>query len=190
VVNGGKSVSSKQRTSKGKSEQAAPGKSLVDDRKALRKVIERAQDGDESVLPDLRKALKEEPKISSIFVNLANSLERSIIRNMASGDLMVEECMPRNLEEMRKELAGESPSSLERLLVERIVVCWLEIQYFELIYAQNTGNLSLAQSEFHQKRIDKIHRRYLSSIRTLAQIRKMGPAVQINIAEKQINTAS
>jgi hypothetical protein len=27
------------------------------------------------------------------------------------------------------------------------------------------------------------------SIRTLAQIRKMGPAVQINIAEKQINTA-
>jgi hypothetical protein len=50
------------------------------------------------------------------------------------------------------------------------------------------GNLSIAQSEYHQKRLDKAHKRYLSSIRTLAQIRKMGPAVQINIAEKQINT--
>jgi hypothetical protein len=31
--------------------------------------------------------------------------------------------------------------------------------------------------------------RHLSAIRTLAQIRKLGPAMQINIAEKQINTA-
>lgn len=31
-------------------------------------------------------------------------------------------------------------------------------------------------------------RRYLSAIKTLAQIRKLGPAVQINVAEKQINT--
>jgi hypothetical protein len=33
-------------------------------------------------------------------------------------------------------------------------------------------------------------RRHLSAVRTLAQIRKMGPAVQINIAEKQINTVN
>jgi hypothetical protein len=43
--------------------------------------------------------------------------------------------------------------------------------------------------EFHQRRLDRLHKRYLSSIKTLAQIRKLGPAVQINIAEKQINTA-
>ena len=38
------------------------------------------------------------------------------------------------------------------------------------------------------RRLDKLHRRYLSAIKALAQIRKMGPAVQINIAEQQINT--
>jgi len=47
-----------------------------------------------------------------------------------------------------------------------------------------------AQSEHHQKRIDRAHKRYLSSIRSLVQIRKMGPAVQINIAEQQVNTTS
>ena len=61
-------------------------------------------------------------------------------------------------------------------------------QYFHAIYTQNLGNFSLAQSDFHQRRIDKAHRRYISSIKALAQIRKMGPALQINIAEKQINT--
>lgn len=150
--------------------------------------MERAQDGDESALPALRRALDEEPKISRIFVNLADTLERSLTRNVAGDDLVVRECIPRNLEEMRKELAGENPSPLERLLVERIAICWLELQYFEIGYAQNISDMSLAQSEFQQKRIDKIHRRYLSAIRTLAQIRKMGPAVQINIADKQVNT--
>jgi len=48
--------------------------------------------------------------------------------------------------------------------------------------------LTIAQSEFHQKRIDRAHRRHLTAAKTLAQIRKMGPAVQINIAEKQVNT--
>jgi len=36
---------------------------------------------------------------------------------------------------------------------------------------------------------DRAYRRLLSAIRALAQIRKLGPAVQINIGEKQINTA-
>jgi hypothetical protein len=47
----------------------------------------------------------------------------------------------------------------------------------------------MAQSEYHQRRLDRLHRRYLSSIKTLTQMRKLGPAVQINIGEKQINTA-
>ena len=49
--------------------------------------------------------------------------------------------------------------------------------------------MSIPQSEYHQRRLDRLHRRYLSKVKPLAQIRKMRPAGQINIAEKQINTA-
>ncbi len=49
--------------------------------------------------------------------------------------------------------------------------------------------MSLVRSEYHQRRLDRLHRRYLSSIKTLAQTRKLDPAVQINIGDKQINTA-
>jgi hypothetical protein len=90
----------------------------------------------------------------------------------------------------KQKVAGESPSPLERLLAERVVATWLQVQLFEGLYAlgiKSGGTLS--QDEHRQKRLDKAHRRHLSAIRTLAQIRKMGPAVQINIAEKQLNTA-
>jgi hypothetical protein len=159
---------------------------LIENKKKLIALINRAQDGDEEALPALRRVLDEAPRIAR-FVDLARNVERSIVKRMAGDDVFTQEAIPRNLKVMRQEIAGESPSPLERLLAERIALCWLELQYFEAIYAQNLGNLSITQSDYHQRRIDKAHRRYLSSIKALAQIRKMGPAVQINIAEKQIN---
>lgn len=161
---------------------------LIEDKKKLIALINRAQDGDEEALPALRRVLDEAPKIAR-FVDLARDVERSIVKMITGDDVFSQEAIPRNLKVMRQEIAGESPSTLERLLAERIALCWLELQYFEAIYAQNIGNLSINQSDYHQRRIDKAHRRYLSSIKALAQIRKMGPAVQINIAEKQINTS-
>lgn len=161
---------------------------LIEDKKKLMALIDRAQDGEKGALPVLRKVLDEEPRISR-FVNLARDVERSIVKKISGDDVFAQEAIPRNLKAMRREIAGENPSPLERLLAERIGVCWLELQYFEAIYAQNMGKLTIAQGDYHQRRIDKAHRRYLSSIKALAQIRRMGPAVQINIAEKQINTA-
>jgi hypothetical protein len=47
--------------------------------------------------------------------------------------------------------------------------------------------VTLQQEEFHQRRIGKMHARYLSAIRTLAQVRRLGmPAVQVNIGQQQV----
>jgi hypothetical protein len=47
-------------------------------------------------------------------------------------------------------------------------------------------SMTLAQTDYHQSRIDRAHRRHLSAVKSLVQIRKMGPTVQINIADEQI----
>jgi hypothetical protein len=155
----------------------------------LREVMEDAHDGDEGVLSKVRQILKEAPGMARIFADLAGEAERGLIKRVSANDPLVREALPPRLEAMRKELAGPDPSPLERLLAERIVACWLQLQYAEIIYAQNLGAMNMAQSDYHQRRLDKLHRRYLSAIKALVQIRKMGPAVQINIADKQINTA-
>ena len=53
--------------------------------------------------------------------------------------------------------------------------------------------LTVNLDTYHQKRLDRLHRRYLSAMRSLAQVRKLlKPKVaQINIGEKQqINTGT
>ena len=93
---------------------------------------------------------------------------------------------------MRRELNGLAPRPLERLLVARIATNWLTLQYAEALYAQRMkdGNLPLDVSTHQQERIDRSQRRYLAAIRALAHLRRLQvPAVQVNVAEKQINVA-
>lgn len=76
-----------------------------------------------------------------------------------------------------------------RLLAERAALCWHIVHLYERTYAQ-AGDLSIRQAEFHQRRIDAAHRRYLQALRTLASVRKLAvPAIQANIAKKQVNVA-
>ena len=88
---------------------------------------------------------------------------------------------------LTKELAGPQPCPLERLLVERIVLCWLHLYSTEALYAQHRQELSLRQAECYEQRLGKAQARYLSAIRTLAQVRRLGiPAVQVNIGQQQV----
>jgi hypothetical protein len=156
----------------------------------LRELTKKAEKGNKKVLPEIRKILDESPDLAWRLVNVGKTAERLLIDKLTKEkDLAAKEVMELQLESMREEVAGENASPLERLLAERVVATWLQLQLFEALYAANLGNMTLNQGHYYQKRFDRAHRNHLSSIRTLAQIRRIGPAVQINIAEKQINTA-
>ena len=157
----------------------------------LSDLFKKAEKGDEKAVPEIRKILQESPDLAWRFMDFATLAERRFIENMTKDkDLASRETMEFQLAAMREEVAGAHPSPLERLLAERIVLTWLQIQLFEGLYASSMfKSMTLAQGSYYQKRLDHAHRRHLSAIRTLAQIRKLGRAVQINIAEKQINTS-
>ena len=157
----------------------------------LRELTRKAEEGDKKAIPALRKIFDGSPDLAWRLMDLARIAEHSYIQKLSKdGDLASREVLERQLKAMREEVAGEDPSPLERLLAERIVATWLQIQLFEALYGHNMfKDLSIRQGDYHQKRLDRAYRRYLSAIRSLAQIRKLGPSVQINIADKQINTA-
>ncbi|MEJ7814789.1 MAG: hypothetical protein WKF53_06390 [Rubrobacter sp.] len=156
----------------------------------LRDLVGRADQGEEGVVPAIREILDESPDLAWRLRNIGKLAERLLISKLTSGeDTAAKEMMEHQLESMRLEIAGEAPSPLELLLAERVVATWLQVQFFEALYASGLGKHALTQSNYYQKRLDRAHGRHLSAIRTLAQIRKMGPAIQINVAEKQINMA-
>jgi hypothetical protein len=157
----------------------------------LKELVEKAEKGNKKAVPKLREILRDNPDLAWLIMDLGKLAEWHFIERISKGkDLASRETLTHQLADMRAEIAGDSPSALERLLAERIVATWLQIQLFEGLYAMNMSkSMTIAQAGYYQKRLDRTYRRHLSAIRTLAQTRKMGPAVQINIAEKQINTA-
>jgi hypothetical protein len=160
----------------------------------LRGLLGKAEKGEKDAVPEIRQILNERPDLAWQFVDVAQFAEEALIEKMSGEeDLAVKEIMRCQLKAMREQIAGESPSPLERLLAERVVATWLQIQLFEGLYASGMSkrSMTIAQDSYHQKRLDQSYRRHLSAIRALAQMRKLlkgGAITQINIADKQINT--
>jgi hypothetical protein len=177
---------------------SSPAAMTKEEKEAHRNTVERLDElaektgkGDKKPLPEIRKILKESPELAWQLMDFAKVAEWQYTEVMVKEeDLGLKEVLIRQLAAMREEVAGEDPSPMERLLAESIVLTWLQIQLFEGLYASGMyKSTSIRQGNYEQKRIDQAHRRHLSAIRTLAQIRKMGPAVQINIGAQQINMA-
>jgi hypothetical protein len=156
----------------------------------IRKLLERAHKGDTSTLLVLRKMLENPAYVDMFGGNLAEQAELSLIDAAAGDNLAFKEALSRKLELLRAELAGPNPTPIERLLAERAVACWLQVQDADVRYAQGQKGCTFAQGEYYQRRMDHAHRRYLSALKTLAVVRKMAvPVLQVNIAKRQVNVA-
>ncbi len=87
------------------------------------------------------------------------------------------------------QLARPSPAPVERLLVERVVVCWLAIYYEDAQDAQQGAQpTTWAASLNRQRRAEVAQRRFLAAVRTLETVRRLAaPVVQVNVGAQQVN---
>jgi hypothetical protein len=155
----------------------------------LRALVNRAQNGDETALPALWDLLKEPAVVDVLGGDLAKRAQLTLINKFSGQNLLCKEFLTRKLDLLRDELAGPDPTPLERLLVERIVACWLHLHHLEAIYAGKEGT-RLDVGSYFQRSISSAQKRYLAAIKTLALVRKLAvPVLQVNVARKQINVA-
>src|SRR5439155_25660338 len=111
--------------------------------------------------------------------------------NALSGqDLMSKEIITREVQGLRSQLLGSHPTPLEKLLVDRVCVCWLAVQHAELHAARRFNERAVVLTPAEENRLDKVHGRFLSAIRELARVRKLlqpTTTVQVNIGANQTN---
>jgi len=154
----------------------------------------RAQDGDRAVLPELRETLDGSPRLVEIYGDLARNAQRAFVDMLAGKDLVVQEAAMRKVDQIRSQVAGPCPSPLEAILADRIALCWVHMQYADSMFVQNLakGDASYRLLSYLQDRQDRCHRRLLSAVRALAQVRRLlRPSVaQVNITTgDQMNVA-
>ena len=138
----------------------------------LQRLVERAEGGDESVMPELRVALDTNPWCWQRYGDLAQQSMAAWLQLIAGPNLLLQESTRRKAEQLRSELAGPGPSPVERLLVERVIACWLQTNYADAAYAQLKGNAP-GQHTVALRRQGAAQQRYLQAMRALVTIRKL-----------------
>ena len=153
-------------------------------------LVKRAEKGDARAMSAFREKLPVEIDAFLLeeYGDLGKTAENVLIKAVAGDNLLHAEGLKLKAEQLKADLEGPDPSPLERLLVERIVCCWILANYADAIYGQGMADRSWAADECLQRRQDKTERRLAHACKALAQIRKLlGPNIQINVAEKQVN---
>jgi hypothetical protein len=119
--------------------------------------------------------------------DLARLTQTRLIEHFAGPNLVFRETLPRKLDQLRAEIVGTDPTPLERLLVERVVTCWLRLHLQENRAAARSGQHGGGRDD---RAVFRAQRIYLAAIKTLATVRKLAvPALQVNIAKKQASMA-
>jgi len=160
----------------------------------LRVLSRKAEDGDQEARKELRRKLKEaSPAVIARASDIGRKAQHILIRTASGGSLLTELALSGRLDMMRSEIAGENPTPLEVLLVERVVSCWMLVELFDAFMA---GQLNKDKSE-HRVPIsytlellkwqERANRRYLAAIRELARVRKLEATARPVQVNTQVN---
>jgi hypothetical protein len=146
----------------------------------LQAILERARQGDATVLPQLKRALDENPSIWRDCYNLVEMAEQSWIDAIVGKDLLASQSLRRHVEQLKLDLVGASPPPLEKLLADRIAAAWLGVHHAEL--SEAFGDASGGKvAVMRQKRLDGAHKRFLSATKALVVARRLTNGLKIEI---------
>lgn len=144
-----------------------------------------AKRGDQASAAQLREIIQNNDQLRRTMGNLTQHVERAVIRLITDNDPAYVEAMRLQLVEMRRSLLGTGePSETEKLLIDDIVLLWLESSYTRLAALQPQQHIRDAR--FWEDRTERAHTRYLNAIDQLHSWRK--PAK--NSAEKSTETTT
>ena len=138
-------------------------------------------------LKELRAAFEACPEVWHSQGDIAQKVISYMLKPFKSPAF--EQSVQYKLKAIRHELGAQDANGLDRLLIENIVQSWLSYQlasmYHELAIQEDASDKRVNHLE---RRLNGAHRRYIRAISTLAKIKKIAPAIQINLARNQMNS--
>jgi hypothetical protein len=160
-----------------------------DERRKLTKLLDKAQAGDQKALDEIRPIL-DKADLWKTIGDLGRRVQQAWLEALTGRGKLAREAFERRADGLRGELLASGDSPLERLLVDRIVLTWLQVAQADNACAamlNSDDGYSYRSAAFLQDRQDRANARHLKAIKTLASVRRLlVPAVQVNIAKQQI----
>ncbi len=137
---------------------------------------------------ELDRLLRATPAVWTVAGDVMTFTAHAMIDHMGNS-YALRASLKTGWEQLQRDLARPSDGALERLLIQQIVLAWLKLAYTEHHHRHflATGG-TFKEGDFWERRLSAAQRRYLRAVETLARVRRLQlPAVQVNIAEQQVN---
>ena len=143
---------------------------------------------------ELRVFLRDNPNTWRVMGDLARHARDALLaRTVTNCPPSVAASVQEGLDAMRAELRHPGDGQLEALLIDQVLICWLDESLTRMAYATAQHELSNDGAELWQRKLSMTQARYLRALETLARVRKLiRQTVQINIAQpgaQQVNVA-
>lgn len=165
-----------------------PQQPNLDDIAATEQLIKRAKQGDESVMPELRKFMEQNPRYAEHHGNLSRQALANWIKTIAGPNLHFVECLTRNAENQRKALLSEGDSPIEIMLIDAIITNSLMRDCF-VAQEPNVKSDSPKWAEVRLKRLKFAIEQTDRAIRSLTEYRKQMLRVSKNQKRRTTTTS-
>jgi hypothetical protein len=138
-------------------------------------LVEKANRGKDNgpEVKELRTFLNEHEELATRPKFVAYSLQRAIMLKVTpgAGDF---ELFQREYEARRDDLGWKDASPLERLMIERVTLCWVRLLWCENYNAAYMkGGVVMREAEFADKQLARAHSRYVKALESLARLRQV-----------------
>jgi hypothetical protein len=162
-------------------------KASKDRKRQIAALLKKANEGDTTACQEVYARLEEAGTVAEFVESQTDSA--FLTRLLGHSSPVRREAYRRRMDALRQELGDKTASPLERLLIERIVLCWYHLNQSELNYVSSMKDgVPLPKALFLEKALDRAESRYQTAVRSLAILRRLQiPPVQVNVAEKQVN---
>ena len=125
--------------------------------KRIHRLEEKAQQGDKKALKAFEALPDANQYLMEVYGELGQHTHQHLIESYLKDNEMFKRGVALKAEALQRELEGPDRSALERLLVERVVACWIDTNMVDRIVTnvQAGSEESLYRWTFYQKWQDK-----------------------------------
>lgn len=151
-------------------------------------ILQAAEQNDESSREPLRALLARNPELVERLGTVAADTEDAILA-VGTCQVLTRETARAEVAALRHALARPGDADLERLLIDRIGLCWMALLIADMTRAARWADgVSTESADFWDRHVSRLNGDFLRACKTLAMVRRaLVPGVQVNIAEKQVN---
>jgi hypothetical protein len=137
----------------------------------LEELVAGANKGDPQSLTQIKTLLDENPENCMRLGNLAETAERLMFQRIAGNNQLVLESFRRKAAAMRDEISTPEDTPLVTLAVQRVIACWLQLQYLDVV--DGTSQWTPIQATQWARRQESAERRYQVALKSLGLARRM-----------------